>query len=382
MSQFLRELKSSTASPARDQSRLARQFLDAFPASTYRIQIVPRVSGVGVARRNADGLDLDGVLRLVDSGKLARDNARGGCIFIRPQRRDLILVDDLPPGRAKQLAGMGLAPSAIIQSSPHKTNCILRIPQLDPNPATDALDARRLHGRVQKMIVESLQQYGADPAAARDLQVWRLPGYSNQKRFDDDPTRLKHEDGRKPFFTKFLSLNPAAVAERGDEFIKRARAELAIEDEAAECVVARTSAAFDGERKSSSGDVRVATIMAPEAYISRCIDQVRYAREGERNKTLFDTASALFRYSAGCASDLEYRAAAGFDPAELTQRLSEAAASAGLDQKEIASAISSAARIGASQSVFVEVPGLANALERRERQLADAEAADAGALQH
>ncbi|MCA3247288.1 MAG: hypothetical protein ING19_07330 [Azospirillum sp.] len=368
MTNILRTLKRATASPVFDQRRLAREFASAFPAQTYRVQIVPRVAGNGVSRRSFEH-DFDGLIRLVDSDTLARANARGACIFLRPLRRDLVLLDDLPPHVADRLADYGFAPAAIIQSSPAKTNVILRIPALDPNPAADATEAGVLHRVVQRAIVDHLRELGmpADPAAARDLQVWRFPGFSNQKRLDTDETKLKYDP---IFFARIRSLCPDAVAQRGAEFVERAKAEIEIEAEAGPAaafaggvrVPGVEAAALDGD------DVRYKVIVDPAAYVSACVASVREAQPGGRNAALFRASTALFRISAGFGRDDELRARAGFENEHLVRRLADAAAAAGLESKEVASTVASAARIASTRPVIADIPGVeANVPEERDR---------------
>lgn len=400
---ILQSIKRATASPVVDQRRLAREFASAFPAASYRVQIVPRVAGNGVSRRSFEH-DFDGLLRLVDSGKLAHDNANGGCIFIRPARRDLVLLDDLPPHAAAQLECFGFSPAAIIQSSPAKTNVILKIPTLDPNPSPDAYEAHYWHTTVQKKIVEHLREnFGmpADAAAARDLQVWRAPGFSNQKRDPSDTSKLKYSP---LFYARTTLLKPDAVPHRALELVERWRKEAELDAEAPArnfvgftragagevdaSLLGKSAALIDVEkfdnaaraeiaRRSSAGeDRRTIVVAAPAEYIEAGLVKIRNAEEGSRRATLLANGSAYFRMSAGSAENPGYRKAAGFDPAELADRLAVAGIEAGLEHLEVQATVRWAAAYGARDPIFPDVVGLGDALERVDSVAARAHESD------
>lgn len=99
-------LRKSAPTISDQQRTAARDFLRAFPSPSYRIQTVKRLDSART--RNVPAASPDDLLRLVDTGTLAHANASGCCIFARPNRRDLILIDDLPPHSAAALAGHGL----------------------------------------------------------------------------------------------------------------------------------------------------------------------------------------------------------------------------------------------------------------------------------
>ena len=216
---LLQTLKRDVASPFVQQRRLVRDFIRILPADEYRVQIVSRVGGDEQHLKKTASELVD----LVDSKFLSYANLAGACIFARPKNRQYILLDDLSPLEAERLVEPGFDPVLVIKSSPHKTNCILRIRELDPNPAParEAADAAEMHKRVQKLIVEELRGAGlnVDIGAARDMQVWRLPGFSNQKRPKENVAELKYGPG---CYTEIQKASPGAVPRRGAEFVARA----------------------------------------------------------------------------------------------------------------------------------------------------------------
>jgi hypothetical protein len=334
---FLKALASATRKPSAigQQLRAAREFIRAFPADAYRIQIVNRVDKK--LSRDTEPVDANELLEHVSNGTLAHANVNHSCIFARPIRRDLILIDDLPPHAIPALKYEGLAPAAVIQSSAQKTNVVIRLPSINN-------DDRALHTLTQKLIVEHLVDRGfsADPAAARDLQVWRLPGFSNQKRNDDGTRKYT-----PLFFTKFLSIDADAVAQRGEEFAQHAREiiELGGDDSEVAPTVPRKTAA-SGESTAEAGE-RV--IYAPGKYLTKILDGVRGAGVGGRNQALYDASFTLFQLTAGAVGDAA--AACVFDAEFLERALADASSAAGLDAGEIASTIASARKAASSKPV-------------------------------
>lgn len=334
---LLKTLAAATRKPSAigQQLRAAREFLRAFPADRYRIQIVDRIDEK--RNRSIEPVDANELLEYVSNGTLAHANVNNSCIFARPIRRDLVLIDDLPPHAIPSLVSEGLAPLAVIQSSAQKTNVVIRVPSIAP-------DDVNLHRMTQKLIITHLidRGFSADPAAANDLQVWRLPGFSNQKRNDDGSQKYT-----PTFFAKFLSISPDAITSRGEEFVARAREiiECGGDDSEIAPAVPRKSAAAS-ENAASAGE-RV--IYAPAKYLTKILDGVRGAGVGGRNKALYDAAFTVFQLTAGTIGDAS--AARIFDAEFLERALADASRAAGLCEKEITSTIASARRAAATKPV-------------------------------
>jgi hypothetical protein len=341
---LLKTLAASTRKPSAidQQLRAAREFIRAFRAAEYRIQIVDRVDERG--KRNIEPVTAAELLEHVSNGTLARANVNHSCIFARPLRRDLLLIDDLPPHAIPALKKEGLAPLAVIQSSQKKTNVVIRVPSIGN-------DDYRLHTLTQKIVVEHLIERGfsADLAAARDLQVWRLPGFSNQKRNKDGSLRYAPN-----FFAKCLSIDPEAVAQRGEEFAARARAIIDLENE--DGVEAPSMTVSAGVSASSDGDADSRIIYAPGKYVAAVLLGVRSAGEGTRNARLYAAAYTLFRLHFGAAGDES--ALRFFDADFIDRALSNASSAAGLEEKEIASTIASAKRAAATKPVRPIIVGV------------------------
>lgn len=343
---LLKSLAASTRKPSAiaQQLRAAREFLRAFPADAYRIQIVDRVDERG--KRNIEPVTAAELLEHVRNGTLAHANVNNACIFARPLRRDLLLIDDLPPYSIQALKNEGFAPLAVIQSSQKKTNVVIRVPSIANDDVT-------LHRMTQKLIIAHLidRGFSADIAAANDLQLWRLPGFSNQKRNDDGSRKYT-----PTFFVKFLSIDPDAIAKRGEEFAQRAREIIECGGDDNEIVPAapRKSTEVKPPRNDYPGE-RV--IYAPAKYIAKILDNVRDPTVGGRNKALYEGAFTLFQLSAGAIGDES--ASQIFDAVFLERALTSASCAAGLDEVEITSTIESAKlRAAASKPVRPIIAGV------------------------
>jgi hypothetical protein len=326
------------------QRDLVREFVAIFPASAYRIQALKRTAGART--RNYAAATPAELYKLVDSGTLAHANVHGSCIFARPVRRDLILIDDLPPHSIPTLRSLGLEPLAVIQSSPLKTNVVLHFPSIQHDNAP-------LHALVQRHIVETLIDLGlpADAGAARDMQIWRLPGFSNQKREEDGELKYK-----PTFFAAFLETNVGAVPRRADEFVERATAELAVAEERLSPTLQRLAEA-QSIATTPSGTRMIAS---PEGYIAAIVNSMLDAKEGTRNWTLYKTSFSIFRFVHGCAGMPEYAAATGFEQRAIAAALGQAATAIGLGAHEIEGTIGSAWKRSASAAIFPDVVGLSN----------------------
>jgi hypothetical protein len=340
MSNLIRQL--ALPSFLASQRTLAREFLSIFPADTYRIQVLKRREAGKARTRNFKAIDAAEFLRLVDSGTLARENASGACIFARPIRRDLVLVDDLPPNAIPTLRSIGLEPLAVIQSSPAKTNAILYFPGIEHDDAP-------LHSLVQRSVVEALVDLGlpADPAATRDQQAWRLPGYVNRKLKDDGT--LKYQ----PIFAaKFLLQEPGVVPRRAAEFLARVREQIAGDEGPMTPTRERMAiAASLGETLNSR------TIYAPDKYVAAILQRVVDAPKGERNWVLYHAGFTLFRLAYGCSDAPGYVERTGLSVDRIAAMLARAGAAAGLGEKEVAGTLKSASRAAAVHPVFPEVVG-------------------------
>jgi hypothetical protein len=331
-----------------DQQRAAaRDFIRAFPADTYRVQIVKRLDSART--KNVPAASPADLLKLVDTGTLAHANVSGCCIFARPVRRDLVLIDDLPPHSAAALASLGLEPLAIIQSSPAKTNVVIRFPGIPHDNAP-------LHRLVQAHVVDTLIDLGmpADPAAARDCQVWRLPGFSNQKRLEDGSLKYANAAGYG-FMTRFIEIAPDAVVSRADEFIARAIAELGCADVELSPRLQRMAIADVG---GEDGDLTMRTIAAPKKYFSAMLQRVADAPEGKRNYMLYAQAYSIARFVHGTGDDPDYQHRIGLAVGDVQNGLFAAATASGLERKEIEATIASAFKRAAAHRIFVDVPGV------------------------
>ncbi|MEP7452165.1 DNA-primase RepB domain-containing protein [Phyllobacterium sp. SB3] len=180
--------------------KAVHDYLEAVPAATYRLQIVrPEKANV-----NRQGQSPDMIMNAV--GWLKSENARGGDIYIRPEDRRYILMDDLSLATIRRLKNDGFAPAAVLETSRNNFAAWIRItaPEaLEPSPKAATIVAKSL-----------AKIYGADPAAADHAHLSRLPGFTNRK-----PTRLV--EGKSPFV--ILREASGTVARTGSNLIKQVR---------------------------------------------------------------------------------------------------------------------------------------------------------------
>jgi len=114
---------------------------------------------------------------------LKRMNAQGNDLYIRPAgEHGLVLLDDLKKETLEQLKADGLAPAAVIETSPGNYQSWIKLSDRPIGP-----DGRREVAR------DLAQRYGADMASADSRHYGRLAGFTNCK-----PKHTRH-DGRQPY---------------------------------------------------------------------------------------------------------------------------------------------------------------------------------------
>ena len=135
---------------------------------------------------------------------LKRMNARGADIYVRPAEdvsHGLVLLDDLDADGLAALKRDGLAPAAVLETSPDNYQAWIRVGQALPPDQRGAL-ARFL-----------ARDYDADPASADARHYGRLAGFTNRKAVH---TRA---DGYQPWV--LCRASSGAPAPAGPEMIRR-----------------------------------------------------------------------------------------------------------------------------------------------------------------
>lgn len=104
---------------------------------------------------------------------LKRQNAKGADVYVRPageQNAGVVLVDDLNQAQIQRMKAEGLAPAAVVETSPFNFQAWVRISEqpLAPVVATAA----------SKALAET---YGGDPNSADWRHFGRLAGFTNRK---------------------------------------------------------------------------------------------------------------------------------------------------------------------------------------------------------
>lgn len=176
------------------------QYLQALPAATYRLQLVrPDQPNV-----NLPGQSHDQVLNSI--AWLKSQNARGADVYIRPEDRRYVLLDDINDNTVDRLTGDGMAPAAVLETSRGNLAAWVRIAPPDaPEPSPEAATT------IAKAMART---YGADRAAADHAHVSRLPGFTNRKP-------IRQIDGRSPYV--LLKSASGRVAKAGLDLIDQVR---------------------------------------------------------------------------------------------------------------------------------------------------------------
>lgn len=198
--QGLAQLKLRASEIVDRTRRAVTQYLQALPAASYRLQLVrPDQPNV-----NLPGQSHDQVLNSI--AWLKSQNARGADVYIRPEDRRYILLDDIDSKTVDRLTGDGMAPAAVLETSRGNLAAWVRIAPPDaPEPSPEASTT------IAKAMART---YGADPAAADHAHVSRLPGFTNRKP-------IRQVEGRSPYV--LLKSASGRIAEAGLDLIDQVR---------------------------------------------------------------------------------------------------------------------------------------------------------------
>lgn len=153
--------------PARE---LARQ-IRALPAARYEIAVFD-------GRRRRRLWRGRQVLRSV--AWLADRNRRGGHVYLRPASSACVLVDELTADTLAGMRGDGLAPAAVLETSPASFQAWFRLGR-EVGPRVAACAAQVLAAR-----------YGAGPGSGEAARLGRAAGFTNRS------ADLADADGRYP----------------------------------------------------------------------------------------------------------------------------------------------------------------------------------------
>jgi hypothetical protein len=172
-----------------------RRQASALGAPAYRVSLIGRVGQAEGKRINlGKSRDEDGAEHFYDAAavealipQLRRRNALGFDVYVTPidSVHHYIVIDDMKPGAAQLLAGLGHAPCIVQSSSKDNEQAVLKVPRLD-RPDEQALTNK---------VVQQLNMAHGDPKFSGVVHPFRMAGFSNKK------------PGRESAFTRILKAS-------------------------------------------------------------------------------------------------------------------------------------------------------------------------------
>lgn len=188
----------------------------ALGAPTYRVSLIGRTGQaegrrINLGKSRDEGAaelfyDSDDVEALIP--QLRRHNAQGFDVYVTPIDRGhhYIVIDDMKPGAAQLLAGLGHAPCLVQSSSKDNEQAVLKVPRLD-RPDEQALANK---------VVQQLNMAHGDAKFSGVVHPFRLAGFSNKK------------PGRESAFTRILEAVPRLCSEASNllQQLRQAAADL------------------------------------------------------------------------------------------------------------------------------------------------------------
>lgn len=153
----------------------------ALGAPTYRVSLIGRTGQVEGKRINLGNPRDEGASeRFYDASEvealilqLRRRNAQGFDVYVTPidQLHHYIVIDDMKPGAAQLLAGLGHIPCLVQSSSKDNEQAVLKVPRLDRS------DEQALANKV----VQQLNMAYGDAKFSGVVHPFRMAGFSNKK---------------------------------------------------------------------------------------------------------------------------------------------------------------------------------------------------------
>ena len=136
----------------------------------------------GAAERFYDASEVEALI-----SQLRRRNAQGFDVYVTPidQRHHYIVIDDMKPGAAQLLAGLGHAPCLVQSSSVGNEQAVLKVERIERS------DEQALANKV----VQQLNMTHGDPKFSGVVHPFRMGGFSNKK------------PGRESAFTRILEAS-------------------------------------------------------------------------------------------------------------------------------------------------------------------------------
>jgi len=153
----------------------------ALGAPAYRVSLIGRAGTAegkrinlgkqrdeGQAERFYDAAEVQALIP-----QLRRRNAQSFDVYVTPIDRGhhYIVIDDMKPGAAQLLAGLGHAPCIVQSSSVGNEQAVLKVPRLD-RPDEQALANK---------VVQQMNMAHGDPKFSGAVHPFRMAGFSNKK---------------------------------------------------------------------------------------------------------------------------------------------------------------------------------------------------------